>query len=221
MPVHIVGPAEGHRHSHTVILLHGRDSEAEEFASEFFESEVTGTGTQDDRTLLAQFPTIRWVFPQAKRLLSKRFDTEMSQWFDMWSVEEPQDRPEIQIPGLWSGVATVTRILEDEEQLVSRDHIFLGGISQGFATALATFLADGRGGFAGLCGFSSWLPLANAVQEALNEAGSTANGLTAVHELYRGRIHDSAPPLPMSFTTTPILLQHCRDDHVISINNVA
>lgn len=132
MTVYVVGPAEGHHHSHTVILLHGRDSEAEEFASEFFECEVTGT--QADRTLSSQFPTIRWVFPQAKRLVSERFDTEMSQWFDMWTVEEPQDRPGIQIPGLLSSVDTLTKVVKDEEHLVSRDRIFLGGISQGFAT---------------------------------------------------------------------------------------
>jgi predicted esterase len=132
MSVHVVGPAGGRHHSHTVILLHGRDSEADEFASEFFECEVSGT--QADRTLPSEFPTVRWVFPQAKRLASERFDTEMSQWFDMWSVEEPQHRPEIQTPGLLSSVDTLTRLIKDEGQLVSRDRIIVGGISQGFAT---------------------------------------------------------------------------------------
>lgn len=129
---YVVGPADGNRHSHTVILLHGRDSAAEEFASEFCECEITGT--QADRTLPAILPTIRWVFPQAKDLPSERFGTNMSQWFDMWSVEEPQERSEIQVPGLMSSIETLTQIIKDEETLVPRSRIFLAGISQGFAT---------------------------------------------------------------------------------------
>jgi lysophospholipase-2 len=89
----VVGPATSHSHTHTVILLHGRDSEAQEFMAEFFECEATGPET--DRTLPALFPTVRWVFPQAKFLHSERFHIEMSQWFDMWSVEDQQERTEL------------------------------------------------------------------------------------------------------------------------------
>jgi predicted esterase len=129
---YVVGPATDHSHTHTIILLHGRGSDAQEFASEFFESEVSEPGT--DRTLPALFPTIRWVFPQAKILLSERFNMDMSQWFDMWSVEDPQERFELQIPGLQSSVDLVIDLIKQEELLVPRKKIFLGGISQGFAT---------------------------------------------------------------------------------------
>jgi lysophospholipase-2 len=61
--------------------------------AEFFECEATGPET--DRTLPALFPTVRWVFPQAKFLHSERFHIEMSQWFDMWSVEDQQERTEL------------------------------------------------------------------------------------------------------------------------------
>jgi predicted esterase len=128
---YVVGPATGERHTHTVILLHGRDSEAEEFACEFFESEATGPET--DRTLPALFPTVKWVFPEAKPLRSERFDTDMSQWFDMWAVEDPQERSELQDPGLKSSIDLLTHVIREEELLVSRNRIFLGGISQGFA----------------------------------------------------------------------------------------
>jgi predicted esterase len=130
--MHIVGPAHGHNHSHTVIILHGRDSDASEFASEFFECEVSSPDA--DRTLPALFPTVRWVFPQAEKIPSERFGTDMSQWFDMWSVEEPQQRPDIQAPGLRASIDHLAQIIKDEEGLVSRDHIFVAGISQGFAT---------------------------------------------------------------------------------------
>lgn len=128
----VVGPTTGHPHSHTIIALHGRDSEAQEFMAELFECEASGSET--DRTLPALFPTVRWVFPQAERLHSERFNTELSQWFDMWSVEYPQERPDLQIPGLRASVARIANLIQEEELLIPRTRIFLSGISQGFAT---------------------------------------------------------------------------------------
>ncbi|KAM0462071.1 hypothetical protein ACHAPV_002428 [Trichoderma viride] len=210
----VVGPATGHSHTHTIIVLHGRDSEAQEFMAEFFECEATGPET--DRTLPALFPTVRWVFPQAKPLHSERFHIEMSQWFDMWSVEDQQERAELQITGLRASVDRVAKLIQEEELLIPRKRIFLSGISQGFATVLATFFADGRGGFAGLCGFSSWLPLAvQAVSEVDVFAGNSNQQLAAMQRLYLGR--DELSPLQM--TSTPILLEHCRDDEVIDIQS--
>ncbi|KAL7948364.1 hypothetical protein V8C42DRAFT_362914 [Trichoderma barbatum] len=126
----VVGPVAGH--THTVILLHGRDSEAQEFASEFFECEATGP--EIDLTLPNLFPTVRWVFPQAKCLRSERFGSEISQWFDMWSVEDQQERIKLQIPGLRSSINLIAGLIKEEELRVPRSKIFLGGNSQGFAT---------------------------------------------------------------------------------------
>lgn len=82
---------------------------------------------------------------------------------------------------------------------------------------MATFFADGRGGFAGLCGFSSWLPLAVLVPEVHGYAGNSSQQLAAMQRLYLGR--DELSPLQM--TSTPILLEHCRDDEVIDIQSGA
>ncbi|KAM0250210.1 hypothetical protein ACHAQJ_008703 [Trichoderma viride] len=214
---YIVGPAAGHSHTHTVILLHGRDSEAQEFASEFFECEATGPET--DRTLPTLFPTVRWVFPQAKPLYSERFNVEMSQWFDMWSVEDPQERSELQIPGLQSSAALITELIKKEELLMPRKRIFLGGISQGFATIIAAFFADGKGGFAGLCGFSSWLPLADqAASSILKE--DFFQQLAAMRRLYlHGSSKQQEPLSPLQMVSTPILLEHCHDDEIINFQN--
>jgi len=89
---HIVAPRGDH--TQTIILLHGRDSIASEFAEEFFESQAS-----DDRTLPEIFPTTRWVFPTSKIRNSARFEAPMSQWFDMWSVENHSEKNEIQIDG--------------------------------------------------------------------------------------------------------------------------
>ncbi|KUI54997.1 Carboxylesterase 1 [Cytospora mali] len=137
---------------------------AKEFADELFESEASEeiagriAGPGKARTLPDLFPTIRWVFPAAPVTRSERFDTHMAQWFDMWSVENPHEKSDVQTDGLRTSVAMIGDLLGEEERGVSRDRIFLAGISQGFTTAVAAFLADGKGVLAGLIGWSSWMP---------------------------------------------------------------
>ena len=149
-PAHIVAP-EG-QFTQTIILLHGRDSTATAFAEEFFESQAS-----NDRTLLEIFPTTRWVFPASKMRTSARFEVSMSQWFDMWSVENSSERNEIQVEGLRESVKDILELVQREATLISPDRIILGGISQGCATAIHALLYGGirLGGFIGM---SSWLP---------------------------------------------------------------
>jgi hypothetical protein len=78
-------PAAAYRH--TVIFLHGRDSTAQEFMEELFESQAS-----DNLNLPQSFPGIRWVFPTAPMITSSRFGCEMSQWFDMYSTEDPHEQ---------------------------------------------------------------------------------------------------------------------------------
>lgn len=196
---HTIGPREGHEHSHTVIFLHGRDSNNEEFARELFESEASGPHNQP-RTLPDLLPTIRWVFPAAPIMRSARFDTDMSQWFDMWSVENPHEQPSVQEEGLKASVAAISAVVRSEEAHVTRGKIFLAGISQGFATLIAAFFADGREGFAGLVGLSSWMPY---------------GGLDELLQLVGPR--DSK--IEIGSGSTPVLLCHSSDDDVVPVEN--
>jgi lysophospholipase-2 len=144
---HSIAPLK--EHTHTVIFLHGRDSTATEFTEEFFESQ-----TSDDRTLPEIFPTFKWVFPTSKLRNSTRFETELCQWFDMWSVEKPEERKELQVDGLKESIALILTVISREASFVPMDHIILVGISQGCATAVHALLqGDARlGGFIELCG---------------------------------------------------------------------
>lgn len=210
---HIVEPAEGHTHTHTIIFLHGRDSTSVEFADELFESEASEPKDKP-RTLRDLFPTVRWVFPTAPVLRSARFDTDMSQWFDMWSTEDPDERPEVQLPGLKASVAALGDVVREEERRVARSRIFVGGISQGIAVAVAAFFAEqeawsGLGGVIGLCG---WMPLRSMIGD---EDGAVQWG-----SLYRGSSND-APSEPKSphARPLPMFLGHSRDDTVISVRH--
>ena len=83
------------KHTHTVVFLHGRDSTASEFAPEFFERQAA-----DERYFADIFPTLKWVFPTSDMRNSSRFEADVSQWFDIWSVENPAEKEDIQKQGL-------------------------------------------------------------------------------------------------------------------------
>ncbi|GJC91190.1 phospholipase/carboxylesterase [Colletotrichum higginsianum] len=214
----IVNPANGHKHTHTFILLHGRDSNCDKFSSEFFESEISEDlaellarreGVYPDtaphpRTLQALFLGFKWVFPNALPIFSERFGTPLNQWFDIWSVESPSERLEIQETGLRQNASFIAKVIADESRLVSRDRLYLGGISQGFTTAVTAYLAGGQQ-LGGLIGFSSWAHPALAQY-----------GLLSVGE---ERLPVSGFSLTDGMKATSVFLGHSIDDDVVPIQN--
>lgn len=137
-------------HTQTMILLHGRDSAAQDFASEFFESQAS-----DNRTLMQIFPGMKWVFPSAPELRSERFDCNLPQWFDMWDTENPHEREDQQ--QLDTQVSRIQKIIADEAAVIGSDNLFVAGISQGCAIGIHALLTQDRL-LAGFIGLSSWLP---------------------------------------------------------------
>jgi len=189
-------------HSCTLIFLHGRDSNASDFKTEFLESQAS-----DNRFLTDIFPTIKWVFPTSKQLYAARFEQDLYQWFDIWSVEKPEERKELQIDGLKESIRTVLNIIREEATLVPLEQIILAGISQGCATAILSLLLGGMklGGF---IGFSSWLPF----QEEINRDHS----LQTITDLLDRNVIISKIS---SALETPVLIEHCKDDDVVPSQN--
>lgn len=185
---HIVAPTAPH--THTIIFLHGRGSDAKTFCSEIFESEDTSA-----RKFTDVFPGIKWIFPNASESYAESERGRIPQWFDMASVQRPQEDAESQKEGLWQSVARVLQILEKEVKVVGLRNVIVAGISQGCATAIFALLATGMrmGGFIGLCG---WLPLAEELSSIMEVPG-------------RDR----------SVLEMPLLLQHCKDDDVVPVEN--
>lgn len=195
---HIIKPKQGH--SHTIIFLHGRDSTAEEFATEFFESQAS-----DDRTFPEIYPLVKWVFPTAKNLMSERFGVDMSQWFDMWSTEDPEEREDIPLAGLNNSVIFLLDLISREaETLGDSKHIILGGISQGCATAIHALFNSKIGPLGGFVGLCSWLPTKGELKHARKLLELEANDVTTFQ----------AQEDPLQ---TPVFLAHSLADPVINI----
>ncbi|KAH7087723.1 Phospholipase/carboxylesterase/thioesterase [Paraphoma chrysanthemicola] len=139
-------------HSHTIIFLHGRGSDAATFQEEVFE-----TQDSNDAFFKDIFPGIKWVFPEAKKRWAEVDKEEMHQWFDMESVRDPWRNAQEQQNSLFESIEQILSIVETEAEFVGSKNVILAGISQGCATATYILLTSGieLGGFFGLCG---WLP---------------------------------------------------------------
>lgn len=220
---HIYHPQAPHTHTHTVILLHGRASSGPEFSEDFLSSS-TSTGKNISSCLLSY----RWVFPTSRDRWSTTFQEEMCSWFDAYSLSDIDQRQELQKGGLRESVLHILNIVEEEARLLDGQlsHLYLGGISQGMATALwAFFAAIGSGRIqkplGGLLGFCGWLPFAGQLEGLLFEP--TRNGAHGhqpqdlvsaffFNEIAGHRTTQNSEPIGGSVLSTPVFLTHGTDD---------
>ncbi|CZT51995.1 uncharacterized protein RSE6_13227 [Rhynchosporium secalis] len=171
-------PPAGPEHTHTFIFLHSREDYGSELSRSFFQST---SKSSPGSSLAALFPSMRFVFPTAPLLRSERhaeelsessFDKQLegeeviSQWFDLWDVAEPGMKKGLMREGLKASIGQIAEIVKEEAEIVGRDNVILGGISQGCATALVALLEGNLkvGAFVGWCG---WLPFSREIRNFL------------------------------------------------------
>lgn len=208
LPLKVLPPAAPH--THTVVFLHGRGDNTDNFI-----------GSLDDlrdsrnRALLDYFPSFRWVFPQApKGQCSSSPGQTMNQWFDLWSSADFTLHEELQAPGLRDSVTAVRAILAREAAALGGDwdRIILAGISQGAATGVHTLLNLPSGGPDGLphdsglgafLGFSCRMPFpGRTLAETRGVLGLEGAAAAGDDEVIRN---------------TPILLEHCVNDPLVLV----
>ncbi|KAK2743954.1 hypothetical protein FQN55_007003 [Onygenales sp. PD_40] len=156
-------------HKQTLILLHGRGSNASLFSHQLLTTPfpITTTATTSPltntpdpiTTLRTAFPHAKFVFPTASRRRTAQFNRSLiNQWFDCWTPYEiPIQREELQIEGLRESVAFIHEVVRAEVEGVEggAGRVIVGGLSQGCATGLVAGLlweGEALGGWVGFCG---------------------------------------------------------------------
>ncbi|KAJ6497462.1 Alpha/Beta hydrolase protein [Mycena sanguinolenta] len=221
-------------HTHTIIMLHGRGSNAERFGLELLKAQTS----ESNKTLAEHFPGLKFIFPTAKKRRAAMFNrTPINQWFDNHSLEEPLKNQDLQYDGLRETSAFVHGLIMQEAQLIGVERVILGGLSQGCAAALHVLLnfqpeTGALLGFVGMCG---WLPFAASFMDEPGEdnifspalggpvdpaadmvrlqrsAANTARDIASLSAL------DSDPTTSPAFVRTPIFLGHGTHDEKVRI----
>ena len=160
-------------HTHTLILLHGRGSNAADFGPPFLVSKHSS-----DRMLVELFPGLKYIFPNARRRRVTSFKrATMRQWYGLDRLGESASSEQIKTEGLQESSQYIHGLILEEMKLIPCRNIIIGGLSQGCATALFTMLTfepphvegqavDNR---LGACvGMSGGLPLHFRIDEFLS-----------------------------------------------------
>jgi lysophospholipase-2 len=176
---YIISPSTSH--THTLILLHGRGSSALTFSSELFESQDSL-----DLHFPTIFPSVKFVFPEARKRWAHVDEEDMHQWFDMTSVQWPWEDVDVQEKGLRESAEELERVIRREVEEVGWENVVVGGMSQGCAIEMYTLITKGIR-VAGFVGMAGWLPV---MEEEESDLGYM-----------------------------PVLLQHCKDDGVVPVEN--
>ena len=179
-----------------------------------------------------RLPTWRWIFPSAPTSYSTVDQSHIAEWFDIWSLADPETRRKLQAPGLRAAVAYTLELAEAESRRLPPDgRLVLGGISQGAAMAIHALLANcatrSASKIAGFIGFSTSMPFAGDLRDGGERSGQEGDIDTMenrLRELYAMTLglnsqdisDQNAQRLPV-LEDVPIHLEHCQDDDVIEI----
>ncbi len=222
-PSTIVAPSTS-KHELTVILLNGRGSRASDFRTDF-----GCTLPSSGNSPIDLFPPIKWVFPCANLRFSTVDKGLVREWYDVYSLRDPDERNDLAVEGLVKSIKHVTRIIEDEHRLLQAQHpddhpdtrrLVLGGISMGCAVSvhalLASLMSGSPGILGGFFGWCGWMPFTSAMEKQIEKGPSIQQALQRFyrHDLpvIAGEQH---APEEESLASVPVLLSHCKDDSVV------
>ncbi len=188
-PPYIIEPTSPH--THTAILLHGLGSNGRAFGSFFLTSTVLSNDKDSpySRPLNVLYPSMKWVFPSASLRRSNLFKgIKLFSWFDMFSIQDPSYREDMQTEGLIQSSQNLRYLIFEEVQTLkgamgggegAEKRVVLGGLSQGCAISLTTLLSldVSLGGWVGMSGF---MPMRGIFEDVLNADAQDDDNRTAL-----------------------------------------
>jgi predicted esterase len=174
-----------HDHKMTMIILHGRGSTAEKFAEPLLTHVVSPVDTAPAAStespadnsatpitsFQAHFPNTKFVFPTAPLRRAAVFNRSLThQWFDNWSLVEPELKQHLQAQGLRETSVYLHILLRDEIKIVGAGNVVLMGLSQGCAASIVAMLlwkGERIGALVGMCGY---MPFIKGMYESVEDA---------------------------------------------------
>lgn len=194
---------------YTIVLLHGRDDTGFDFADGLFSSK---TSLQKSLSEHLASRNVKWIFPSAHPRMSTTFRVELDEWFDIYSLSDPCSEQDRQVKGLEESINYLHTLIEHEVSLgTPASNIFLGGISQGFATAIHVLLS-GQYQLAGFLGFCGWIPFSNYLKQ-INKS-TVEETAEAIKSFYGKQLNITATTKPEVFRTL-VFISHCHDDSTV------
>jgi predicted esterase len=162
-------------HETTLIILHGRGSTAQKFAEPILTHAVSpspptslssSTSEVHLRSFRDYFPNTKFVFPTAPLRRAAVFKRSLiHQWFDNWSLTQPELKQHLQVPGLRETSKFVHELLEQEIKIVGARRVVLMGLSQGCAASIVSSLLWEGEPFGALVGMCGYLPFRKGMHE--------------------------------------------------------
>lgn len=223
-PAHVLHPPMEQKHTHTIVMLHGRGTDAEDFAEELMSSTLS-----DGRSLQDALPGWRWVFPSSRELWSTTFQEYFPAWFEAHSLTDTKARQDLQMEGLKASVEYIQSVFDEEVERLNgeNDSVFLGGISQGGAVGIWTVLcqADPKRLPRAFVGASTWVPFDKEIEQPLlpgNESVPSVAKSSSESQYYdfvqtmlapRSHLSQSGQPQP----SIPVFLGHGADDAYVDV----
>jgi predicted esterase len=125
------------------------------------------------KTFHDYFPNTKFIFPTAPLRRAVVFKRSLThQWFDNWSLTEPELKEHLQAQGLRETSAYLHGLLKDEIQIVGASNVVLMGLSQGCAASIVAMLlwtGEPIGALVGMCGY---LPFRKGMQDSVEDTDS-------------------------------------------------
>ena len=218
-------------HKQTIIILHGRGSNAETFGPP-----LLNTKLPDGRTFQAALPHAKFVFPTASKRRAQIYNRSIiHQWFDNGPLTTPNERESLMTDGLRESSKFIYTLLTEAIQEVGAENVTLGSLSQGCAVTLISILlwtGERLGAVFGMCG---WLPLRHHMADIADpptpsdgdenpfapeehtdeEVDLPAEAIAWLREELEFPTARSSSPLP--FQQIPIFLAHGARDEKVDI----
>ncbi|KAI5780846.1 Alpha/Beta hydrolase protein [Geopyxis carbonaria] len=211
-------------HTHTLIMLHGLADHSAAFSRGLLSTQIfppdaaTNPNFSSLPTLRELLPGVKFVFPGAsRRAMTLVSSMRLNGWFDLASLRDTAERPELQVAGLRESTAHIRALVAAEVGAgVPPQRVFVGGLSQGCAAALHVVLGS-EVALGGCVGLSGWLPFAHVLEEVLKpgtEAGDDDGPAQALRFVRRNLGLEPAPALCLE---TPVFFGHGVDDEKVAV----